>query len=193
MRYEQPVDDATVADGAATVQINATKTANTFGEYSTLETGDKVQSLLSCVQQLDIVFDVYQRGSRKKEMRERRGKKDGVRLSIKENTPINRKFAKVLKLDDNKTELLNLIAVTMSGLFRNQQNVLLITRQQTVLSNREVNLQRLPRCYKVEADEKNLPACQGTVTIRIQEADDSHNRHRCSGYCPVCLLGSQCN
>ena len=36
--------------------------------------------------------------------------------------------------------------------------------------------------------------CLEPVAISIQEADDSHSRLRCSGYCPVDqLLGYQCN
>ena len=113
-----------------------------------------MHSLLTCVQQLYIVFDVYQKGSRKKETREGRGKKDSVSPSINENTPTYR-IAKALKTDDNKTglfnltadtQLFNLTADTQSGLFRNQQKVLLITRQETVLSNRAVDLQRLQPC-----------------------------------------------
>ena len=64
-----------------------------------------------------------------------------------------RKFAKVLKLDDNKTELFNIIADTMSGLFENQQKFLLITRQQTVLFNVQVDFQRLQLCFKEETDD----------------------------------------
>ena len=93
-----------------------------------IEIGDKVRSLLACVQQLDKMFDVYQKGYCIRETQERRGK-DGVRLSIKKNTPIYRKFPKVLKLDDNKNELFNLMVDTLSGLFRNQRKVLLITQQ----------------------------------------------------------------
>ena len=40
---------------------------------------------------------------------------------------------------------------------------------------------------------QNLPACHGTVTITIQEVGDCHSRPKCCGYCPLCLLGSQCN
>ena len=69
-------------------------------------------------------------------------------------TRFYRKFAKVLKLDDNKTELFNLIADTLSGLFRNQQKVLLITLQQTALSNREVDLQCFQPSCKEEADDR---------------------------------------
>ena len=46
-------------------------------------------------------------------------KKDGVMLSFKENTLIYRKFAKVLKLNNNKTEHFNLIADTLLALFKN--------------------------------------------------------------------------
>ena len=60
----------------------------------------------------------------------------------------------MLKLDDNKTELFNLIADTLSGLFRNQQKVLLITLQQTTLSNREVDLQCFQPSCKEEADDR---------------------------------------
>ena len=60
---------------------------------------------------------------------------------------------KVLKLDDNKTELFSIIADTMSGLFGNQQKFLLITRQQTVLFNLQVDFQRLQLCFKEETDD----------------------------------------
>lgn len=86
------------------------------------------------MQQLDIVFDVYEKGSRKREMQEGCGKKDGVRLSIKENKLIFGKSPKVLKLNNNKTELFELITDTLYGLFRNQQKILLITPQQSALS-----------------------------------------------------------
>ena len=123
MRYELPGVDATVVDSVAMVQMNAPKKTKTSGGYSKVELGDKAHFLLTCVQQLDIVFDVYQKGSCKSGTWEGHGKKDSVKLSIKENTPIYRKFAKVLKLNNNKTELFNLIADTLSGLFRNQQKV----------------------------------------------------------------------
>ena len=66
MRYEQPEAVVTVVDGAGMVQMNAFNTAKTFREYSKVKVGDKVHSFLDCVHQLDIVFDVYQKGSRKK-------------------------------------------------------------------------------------------------------------------------------
>ena len=167
MRFERPEFDATV-DGAGMVQMNAPKTAKTCGEYNKTKIGDKACFLLACVEQLDIVFDAYQKGSCKRETREGHGKKDSVRLSIKENTTIYRKFAKVLKLDDNQTELFNLITDTLSGLFRRQHKVLLITRQQTVLSNREVDLQRLQPCNKEEADDRILLHAMDQSRLRFK-------------------------
>ena len=75
-------------------------------------------------------------------------------LSTKTHLLTDRKFAKALKPDDNKTELFNLTADTLSGLFRNRQKVLLITRQETVLSNRAVDLQCLQPCYKEEEGDR---------------------------------------
>ena len=66
MRYERPEADVTVVDDAEMVQRNAFKTAKTFRQYSKIKVGDKVHSFLDCVHQLDIIFDVYQKGSRKK-------------------------------------------------------------------------------------------------------------------------------
>ena len=54
----------TVVDSAAIVQMNALKIETTFGEYSTVEIGDKVRFLPACVQQLDKMFDVYQKISK---------------------------------------------------------------------------------------------------------------------------------
>ena len=124
LRHEQPQIDVNVVDGAGMVQMNAPKTVTTFREYNKVEIGDKVNSLIACGQQLD----VYEKGSCKTETWEGYGKKDGVRTSIKENTTIYRKFAKVLKSNDNKTELFKLTADALSGIFKNQQNVLLITQ-----------------------------------------------------------------
>ena len=104
--HNRPEVCMTVVDGAAMVQMNAHKTAKTFREYSKAKTRDNICSLLARVQQLDIVFDVYQKWSHKREVAEGHGKKDGARLSIKENTSIYRKLAKVLQLDDNKTDSL---------------------------------------------------------------------------------------
>ena len=86
VRYERTEINTVIVDGAAVVQVNVPETAKTFGEYSKVEIGDKVRSLLACAHQLGIVFNIYEKGYRKKETREGRGKKDGVRLVSKGKT-----------------------------------------------------------------------------------------------------------
>ena len=101
--------------------------------------------LLTHEEQLEIVFWKYQKGSRRRETRERGGKKDGgVQLSIKDNTPIYKTFAKVLKLDENKTEFFSLIADTLSELFKEDQKMQIITRQRNVLCSHELNSHKAP-------------------------------------------------
>ena len=60
----------------------------------------------------------------------------------------------MLKVDENKTELFNLIADTLPDLFREEEKVLFITRQHNVLCNHEIDFQRLQPCYKEEADDR---------------------------------------
>ena len=56
---------------------------------------------------MDIVFDVYRKTSRKRETGEGKGEKEGVKISIKKNTPVYRKFNHVLEVSENKAELFN--------------------------------------------------------------------------------------
>ena len=44
--------------------------------------------MLDSVQSLNVIFDVYQKGSCKREIKEGRNRNDGARLFVKENTPI---------------------------------------------------------------------------------------------------------
>ena len=62
---------------------------------------------------MDIVFDVYRKASRKRDTREGMGKNEGLRISIKENTPVYGKFHQVLEVSENKTELFSLVADTL--------------------------------------------------------------------------------
>lgn len=58
---------------------------------------------------------------------------------MKQNTFIYKTFAKVLKLDENKTKLLKLTAGTLKKLSKNQQKILVIDwLETTILSNQKV-------------------------------------------------------
>ena len=43
-------------------------------------------------------------------------KKDGVRVILEENMPIYKNFAKLLKVDDSRTKLFNLMVDTLTDL-----------------------------------------------------------------------------
>ena len=98
--------------------MNALNLAKICNVYSKTEIEDKVQSMQDSVISLDIIFDLFQKVSQKRETCEDRGKNDGVRLSIKENNPIYRNFAKMLKADGNKTELFSRTMTELSKINR---------------------------------------------------------------------------
>ena len=124
------------------VQVNAPKTAKTFGEYG--KVGIALFANLCATTWHSVCY--FSEGVSQKRNPGRAWQENFVSLSIKENTPTYRKFAKILKLDDNNIELCNHIADTLPGILKNQQKDLLITQQQTVLSSRTVGFQRLQPC-----------------------------------------------
>ena len=81
---------AKVFDGAAVVQMMRSQAAKTYGEYSLcIFWPFIVNSQDDSFRRLNVVFDVYTERSLKAETRERRGK--GVRIAMKENTPVWKK------------------------------------------------------------------------------------------------------
>ena len=99
-------------------------------------------------------FDVYHRQSRKRQTRESRGKKEAVRLAIKTTTPVYKKFNEVMAVDENKTELFELIATELATMSTVSENTIVLTHGERVLSNKEIEKGRLEPCRKEEADER---------------------------------------
>lgn len=86
---------------------------------------------------------------------------------MKQNTFIYKTFAKVLKLDENKTKLLKLTAGTLKKLSKNQQKIRVIDwLETTILSNQK----------------------DRTITISIWETDGFQSRRTCRYYCPFDIL-----
>ena len=94
------------------------------------------------------------KGYRKKETCESRAKKGGVRLSIRENTLIYRNFEKILKVDENKSELFDLIANHLAREYGNHPKSLVVTSKENVLSNHDILLENLMPCFKEKADDR---------------------------------------
>ena len=104
------------------------------------------------VLRVDIVFDVYRDLSLKQETRERRGT-DGMRISLRKETPIQHKiFRKVITVGENKTALFNMIADAIALI--QCETIIVSTRQSSVVSNIPLNYSRLQPCNQEEADTR---------------------------------------
>ena len=79
-------------DGAAVGQMNNLQTSKTFGEYYGIEIKEQVERIAHTDERVHIVFDVDRKASRKRKASERRRNNEEVRISIKKNSPLYRKF-----------------------------------------------------------------------------------------------------
>ena len=66
---------------------------------------------------MDFVFDTYKTASIKWQTRE--GHRIGVRISVRKETPIAKKFQVYLKNSDNKTELFKMLAINTTKILAN--------------------------------------------------------------------------
>ena len=98
---------------------------------------------------VDLVFDVYRDITTKGATRAGRGK--GVRVSVRNDTPIGN-FKDFMRVGDNKKELFNMIADTIPS---TRSNTLLITtKNEHVVSNKDINSSRLEMCNHKEVDSR---------------------------------------
>ena len=105
--YQRPATDAYVVDGPAFVDMHSSTVSKTYGQYCEQELAVKIKNLASTALRVDVVFDVYQKVSIKRETRESRG--SGIRVSVRPDTPLikNTRGTKAfLQNDDNKTRVL---------------------------------------------------------------------------------------
>ena len=95
------------------------------------------------------MFDVYRSITTKSATRAGIGK--GIRVSVRNDTPIG-KFEDFMRVGENNKELLNMIADTIPSI---QSNTLLIaTKNEHVVSNKDINSSRLEMCNHKEVDSR---------------------------------------
>ena len=134
---------------------STSKTSKTFREYCGIEISEKVKRMANTLETVDVMFDVYRKASRKQETREAhegRAKNKGVRVNIKKNYPVYRKFKQVLEVSENKTELFSFIAYTLVENFQHKRETIVATKGETVVSNLHIETKYLESCKKEEAD-----------------------------------------
>ena len=170
---EIPPTDVTakVFDGAAIVQMVKSQAAKTYGEYSkTVFWPFILNSKDGSFSRIDVVFDVYTEGSLKAETRERRGR--GVRIAVKESTPVWKNWQQFLKVEENKSELFHLLAQDLVNCPAVQgfEGVILATDTEEVVSTGhvDINHNELRPCNHEEADTR--------ILLHVKHAADSGHR-----------------
>ena len=151
--YEAPTVDALIIDGAAVIHTSYPESSiKTFGDYCDLQIPQKIKALARNVDWLDVVFDVYKETTLKQDTRDRRGT-DGMRVSIRKDTPIQHKqFKKILTVSDNKTELFQLVADSI--VTKCNEKIIVCTNGSTVISNSTLETQYLAPCNQEECDTR---------------------------------------
>ena len=143
LQTNSPDVEAKIIDGAAFVNMNMPRKSNTLGEYID-ELAEKINSYCKNTGRVDVVFDTYLPDSIKSETRENRG--SGMRVIVKDTTPLPRKFSDFMRNDENKTELFQMISerITIKNT-TNMTSTIISTNFQNVLSNKQM----YPTCNHV--------------------------------------------
>ena len=144
-----------VADGAVLVNMNPPKLSKTYGEYANIEFVRSLNRIIGNASRFDCVFDIYKKGSIKSCTRESRG--TGVRISVRSETVIFKNFTKFMREDENKSELFQMLAdsITSSNVFQERTSII-STKLSQITSNVSVDASvlLLSPCNHEEGDTR---------------------------------------
>ena len=152
-KLDPPSVQMKIIDGAAFVNINPPRASSTYSEYCEKEIKNKVRCLAKETKRVDLVFDVYRHDSLKSETRQTRG--EGVRISVRKNTPVYKDFQRFMRNDTNKTELFNMISNEVVCI-PTQESTIVATVSDRVVSNIAIDTTNLGECNHEEADTRLL-------------------------------------
>ena len=148
-----------VIDGAAFVCMNAPKCAKTIGD-DCMELEEKAFKIANDIQGTDFVFDIYKDHSLKLQTQETRG--NGMRIAVCHKTPLPKDFQSILRNNQNKTELFQLLA---DRFIVNPSIV--CTKPERVITKNKQNLNRIDNCNHEEDDTHViLHAVDGSQTYK---------------------------
>ena len=153
---DPPDVQAIVVDEAALVHSNyPEKKMKTYDVYCEQQITEEISDMGKNVKRVGVVFDVYKVMSLKQETREGRSKGDALRTLVRYNTPIQHsKFQKFLQVNDNKTELFELIANCVVE--QCTEPAVIATNDEKVVSNRGIRSTGLQPCNQEEAGTRIL-------------------------------------
>ena len=96
------------------------------------------------------MFDTYRQNTTQSDTRDSREK--GIRFSVRQETPVYKKFQDFMRPDDNKTELFQMICCTLSKIHCPTQIVTI--ENSDVKSNCNIDTKNLQLCNHEEADSR---------------------------------------
>ena len=169
-----PVADAEVLDGAAIVHLLPSKDVRTnFNDYEEHVFMPYIRRRLHKVKRLDVVWDRYIEKSLKQGMRESRG--SGERRRVTKTTPLPTNWSSFLKVDINKEELFNFLAVHI-GKETPPDGKELVSTFGTGVKCTRVDTSKLEPCTHEEADTRmmiHVADCvaQGYTKVTIRTVD----------------------
>ena len=169
---KEPEANVLVIDGSALVNSLPPRNANTFGEYAKLDVGPIIQMYSSKYLRIDIVFDVYWSSSLKAEARSKRG--IGSRRRVTDKGKIPQNWMSFLRDNNNKTELFIFLADKIVEVCKG--NTVIVTREESVVCNKPVQLEGLTSCNHEEADTRMFvharhATAEGNKVIMIKASD----------------------
>ena len=153
-RLDCPEMTATVIDGAALVQMTLPGDVKTFREYCSKLFVPKILQELRADgrRRVDVLFDRYLQTSLKTETREKRG--GGIRVSVRESTPICKNWRQFLRVDKNKEELFTMLAVELGNQNANENTIIATALENAICNDISVNLASLAPSNHEEADTR---------------------------------------
>jgi len=131
--------------------MNPPRDATTFGGYCG-ELKDKLKAIGKGLTRLDVVFDIYKEGSLKSQTRENRGA--GIRVSVREYTPVLKNFTSFMRNDLNKTELFVMLAHSITSI--SNPTIVSTNLEKVETNDHDANNLDLAPCNHEEADTRLL-------------------------------------
>lgn len=149
---ERPSVDAIVIDAAAVVNMLPPGKCKTFKEYAaSVFLPHIINYQTQNAKRIDLVWDRYLENSLKQGTREARG--SGSRRRVCDNAAIPLNWKSFLRLDDNKTELFQYLAVNVASISLPDVDVISTTGVD-VISSTAIDKEGLAPCNHEEADTR---------------------------------------
>lgn len=151
---ECPTVDAKVIDASATVNMIPPKECRTFGDYAKKLFVPYISKQVELVHRVDVVWDRYLTNSLKSTTRQKRGQ--GNRVVVQESTPVPPNWQSFLRVDENKTELYQFLAICIAALVIPGKEVYSTYDTNVVCAHEVVIGPSLAPCDHEEADTRLL-------------------------------------